>query len=168
MRPLLTRLPAIALLLVSGLVHAAPPSQAQIDQLLEVTRARETTDSMLPQIQASQQQMIQQMLAGKDLSAEGQRKLDAAVDASMKAITALLSWEELQPLYRDLYAQTFDADEVQAMIDFYTSPVGQSMVQKMPQLMQNTMQAIQTRLIPILQDLQRNLEAQAGTGGHTH
>jgi len=168
MRPLLTRLPAIALLCISGLIHAAPPSQAQIDQLLEVTRARETTDGMLPQIQASQQQMIQQMLAGKDLSAEEQHKLDAAVAASMNAITALLSWEELQPLYRDLYAQTFNADEVQAMIDFYTSPVGQSMVRKMPQLMQNAMQAVQSRLIPILQELQRNLEAQAGAGGHSH
>jgi len=41
MRPLLTRLPAIALLFVSGLLHAAPPSQAQVDQLLEITRVRE-------------------------------------------------------------------------------------------------------------------------------
>jgi len=168
MRPLLTRLPAIALLLISGLVHAAPPSQAQIDQLLDVTRARETIDNMLPQIQASQQQMIQQMLAGKELSAEEQRKLDAVVGASMKTITEILSWDELQPLYRDLYAQTFDAEEVQAMIDFYTSPVGQSMVRKMPQLMQNAMQAVQARLLPFLQELQRNLEAQAGGDGHSH
>jgi len=168
MCPLLTRLPAIVLLLVSGLVHAAPPSQAQIDQLLEVTRARETIDNMLPQIQASQQQMIRQMLAGRDLSAEEQRTLDATVASSMNAMARLLSWEELQPLYRDLYAQTFDADEVQAMIDFYTSPVGQSMVQKMPQLMHNAMQAVQSRLMPFLQELQRNLEAQSGSGGHSH
>jgi len=168
MRPLLTRLPAIALLLISGLVHAAPPSQAQIDQLLDVTQVRESIASMLPQIQASQQQMIQQMLAGKAFSEQQQRELDALMATSMNTVARLLSWDELQPLYRDLYAQTFDADEVQAMIDFYTSPVGQSMVRKMPLLMQNAMQAVQARLLPFLQELQRNLEVQAGAGGHSH
>jgi len=168
MRPLLTRLLA-ALLFASAFASAAPPSQAQIDQLLEVTRARETIDSMLPQIQASQQQMIRQMLAGRALSAEEQRTLDATVAASMKTIATLLSWEQLQPLYRDLYAQTFDADEVQAMIDFYTSPAGQSMVRKMPLLMQNAMQAVQARLLPFLQELQRTLEAHADPhAGHEH
>jgi len=164
MRPLLTRLPAIALLLVSGLVYAAPPSQTQIDQLLEVSRARETIDNMLPQIQASQQQMVQQMLAGKELTEQQQREFDAR----MAAVAELLSWDKLQPLYRDLYAQTFDADEVQALIDFYASPAGQGMIQKMPLLMQNVMQAIQAKLIPLLQELQRNLEAQSAAGGHSH
>jgi len=165
--PLLpTRLFAAVLLLACGLVHAAPPSQAQIDQLLEVTRARESIVGMLPQIQASQQQMIQQMLAGRELSAQQQRELDTMVSASMKAVAALLSWDELQPLYRDLYAQSFDAEEVQAMIDFYASPAGQSMVQKMPQLMHNAMQAVQTRLLPLLKELQDNLETHSGAGGH--
>jgi len=168
MRPLLTRLPAILLLLVSGLVHAAPPSQAQIDELLEITRVRESIASMLPQIQASQQQMIRQVLAGRELSEQQRSELDATMSTSMKAVADLLSWDQLQPLYRELYAQTFDAEEVQAMIDFYTSPVGQSMVQKMPQLMQNAMQAVQARLLPFLQELQRNLEAQSGTGGGDH
>jgi len=168
MRPQLTGLIAAVLLLTGGLASAAPPSQAQIDQLLELTRARESIASMLPQIQASQQQMIQQMLAGKELSAEQQRALDATVNTSMDTIARLLSWDELQPLYHDLYTQTFDADEVQAMIDFYTSPAGQSMVQKMPLLMQNAMQAVQGRLLPFLQELQRNLEVQAGAHRHPH
>jgi len=170
MHPLLTRLPAVLLLLISGLVHAAPPSQAQIDELLDITRVRESIASMLPQIQASQQQMIQQVLAGRELSEQQRRELDATMNTSMKAVADLLSWEQLQPLYRELYAQTFDAEEVQAMIDFYASPVGQSMVQKMPLLMQNAMQAVQARLLPFLQELQRNLEAQsgAGAGGHEH
>jgi len=164
-----TRLFAAVLLLACGLVHAAPPSQAQIDQLLEVTRARESIAGMLPQIQASQQQMIQQLLAGKEFSAEQQRALDATVETSMNAVAKLLSWDELQPLYRELYAQTFDADEVQAMIDFYTSPAGQSMVQKMPLLMHNAMQAVQARLLPFLQELQRRLEAQSDPhAGHGH
>jgi len=166
MHLLLARLPAIALLLLSGLVHAAPPTQAQVDQLLEVTRVRESIASMLPQIQASQQQMIRQVLAGRNLSEQQQRELDTTMAASMNTVAQLLSWDELQPLYRDLYAQTFDAEEVQAMIDFYASPVGQSMVQKMPQLMHNAMQAVQGKLLPFLQALQHDLEAQSSAGGH--
>jgi len=168
MRLLLTRLPAIALLLICGLVHAAPPSQAQVDQLLEVTRVRESIASMLPQIQASQQQMIRQVLAGRELSEQQRRELDATMTASMNTVAELLSWEQLQPLYRELYTQTFDAEEVQAMIDFYASSVGQSMVQKMPRLMQNAMQAVQGKLLPFLQELQHKLEAQSGAGGDGH
>jgi len=169
MSTLLPRLFAAALLLAGGLVHAAPPNQAQIDRLLEVTRVRESIASMLPQIQASQQQMIQQMLADRALSEHERHELDAKVAASLKTMATLLSWEQLQPLYRELYIQTFDADEVQAMIDFYASPVGQSMVQKMPVLMHNAMQAVQARLLPLLQELQRELEAQSGEhAGHGH
>jgi len=108
--------------------------------------------------------MVQQMLAGKELTEQQQREFDAL----MAAVAELLSWDELQPLYRDLYAQTFDADEVQALIDVYASPAGQGMIQKMPLLMQNVMQAIQAKLIPLLQELQRSLEAQSGAAGHSH
>jgi len=168
MRRRLPHLPIILLLLLGSIVHAAPPSQAQIDELLEVTHVRESIASMLPQIQASQQQMIRQILANRELSEQQQGELDATMTASMNAVAQLLSWEELQPLYRDLYAQTFDAEEVQAMIDFYASPVGQSMVEKMPLLMQNAMQAIQAKLLPFLQNLQHTLEAQSGQSQDTH
>jgi len=168
----LTRLFAAALLTASAALSAAPPSQAQIDELLEVTRVRESIASMLPQIQASQQQMIQQMLAGRELSADERKTLDATMAASMTTVAKILSWDELQPMYRDLYAKTFEDSEVQAMIDFYSSPAGQSMVKKMPQLMQNAMQAMQGKLVPFLQELQRTLEAQAGAhaagDGHHH
>jgi len=169
MRSLTFRLLAPALLFASSLTSAAPPSQAQIDELLEVTRVRESIAGMLPQIQTSQQQMIQQVLAGKDLSERQQREFDVMMATTMNTMAEILSWEQLQPLYRELYAQTFDAEEVQAMIDFYASPVGQSMVRKMPLLMQNAMQAVQARLLPFLQDLQHKIEGQLDEhAGHGH
>jgi len=172
MRPLTTRLLLTAALFFGGshLVHAAPPTLAQIDELLAVTRVRESIANMLPQLQASHQQMIQQLMAGRELSEQQQRQLDKMMATSMKTVAEILSWEQLQPLYRDLYAQTFDAEEVQAIIDFYASPIGQSMVQKMPLLMQNAMQAVQEKLIPFLQDLQRNIEQTYSDehAGHGH
>jgi len=168
MRLLPSRLLAAVLLVTCGLAHAAPPSQEQIDRLMEVTHMRESITSMLPQIQASQQQMIQQALAGRELSKQQQQQLDAMLETSTKMIAHLLSWDELQPLYRDLYMQTFDAEEVQAMIEFYLSPAGQSMVQKMPLLMQNAMQMVQTKLLPVLQELQQAIEAQTQEHPHPH
>jgi len=160
MRPLPARLLLTAALLLGcgNLVHAAPPTQAQIDELLKVARVRESTADILPHLQASHQQMIQQLMAGRELSERQQQQLDKVMATTMKTVAEFLSWEQLQPLYRDLYAQSFDAEEVQAIIDFYASPAGQSMVQKMPLLMQNAMQAIQERLLPFLQELQRNIE----------
>jgi len=99
-------------------------------------------------------------------SEQQRRALDAVLSTSLQTLSQLLSWEELQPLYRDLYAQTFDAEEVQAMIDFYTTPAGQSMVRKMPLLMNNAMQAVQAKIIPMLQELQRAIAAEQA--GHSH
>jgi len=172
MRLLTARLLLTAALLLGcgNLVHAAPPTQSQIDELLKVTRVRESIANMLPHLQASHQQMIQQLMAGRELSEQQQQQLDKMMATAMKTVAELLSWEQLQPLYRDLYAQTFDAEEVQAMIDFYASPTGQSMVQKMPLLMQNAMQAVQERLIPFLQELQHNIEQAYSDepAGHQH
>jgi len=171
MLPLLTRLSTIVLLLISGLVYAAPPSRVQIDQLLEVTRARETSNSMLPQLQDSLQQIFQQIFQqrlGEELSEQDQRELETMMAALMKRAGDPFSWEQLQTLYRDLYAQAFNADEAQAMIDFYSSPIGQSVAQKMPQLVDNLMQAIEAKMSPFLQKFDRELEAYLDESEHSH
>lgn len=157
------RLALAALLLLSTpLALAAPPSDAQVDRLLSVMRVEQTLQAMLPQIEASQRQMVQQIIAGQPMSAEQQQKLDAIIVKSSAHTREILSWQKMQPLYRDIYQQTFSADDMDAMIGFYGSPAGRNLLDKMPQLMQNTMGAVQKLLVPMLQQLQQDIAAEAG------
>ena len=138
----------------------APADDARIDRLLEVTRAREMLDATLPQIEASQQQMLAQMTAGRELDAAQQQRIDVLLASSSSAVRRALSWENLAPVYRDIYRQTFTGEDIDAIIAFYESPAGQRMLEKMPALMQNTMTAMQRLVVPMLQQMEHDLAAE--------
>jgi len=48
-----------------------------------------------------------------------------------------LSYDKLEPEYIKIYQDTFSEEEIQGMITFYETPVGQSVITKMPLIMQN-------------------------------
>ncbi|WP_187775746.1 DUF2059 domain-containing protein [Luteimonas suaedae] len=160
MKPMFRALALVALLLAAPLASAQQASQAQVDRLLEVMRAQETVDVMLPQVQASQQQMVAQLTAGQEMSEADRAKLEATIAKSNERIAEALSWETLEPLYRDIYAKTFTGEDMDAMIEFYGSPAGQKLLDKMPQLMQNTMTAVQQLIVPMLQQLEQDVREQ--------
>lgn len=152
---------ALLLALSAPMAHAGTaPADAQIDRLLEVMRVRQTLDSMLPQVEASQRQMMEQMTAGQALTDSQRALLDRIVASNARNIRELLTWEKLAPMYRDIYRQTFDAQDMDAMIDFYGSPAGQRVIDKMPQAMQNTMTALQAMLVPAMQKMQQDIAAE--------
>ncbi|MFZ7095004.1 DUF2059 domain-containing protein [Luteimonas dalianensis] len=160
----LTRIFALAVLLAAApLAAAQQPSEAQVDRLLEVMRAKQTLDATLPQVQAMQQQMVAQMTAEEDLDDEERARINRALEATNSTMAELLTWERMGPVYRDIYAQTFTADDVEAMIGFYESPAGQNTLDKMPQLMQNTMNAVQQMVLPLLQQLEQDIAAELAT-----
>jgi len=149
----------LALVLCSWMspAAAAPPSDAQIDQLLEVTRSKATLDAMLPQVEASQQQLIQQMLAGQKLDAKQQALVEKIATRSGTLTREALAWDKMLPVYRQLYGEAFTAEDIQALIDFYRTPAGQRLLDKMPQLMQKTMVAMQQIIVPMMQQLQQEI-----------
>lgn len=157
---------AIALGLLLCLAAEPSPAQdasdAQVDKLLEVMRARQTLDAVLPQVETSQRQMVEQMSDAKSLTPEQRAKLDRLLQKSMGSIRKAMAWEKMEPLYRDIYRRTFTAEDMDAMIGFYGSPAGQKLLDKMPQLMQNTMAGVQKLLVPMLEDMQRDIETELG------
>lgn len=158
-----TRIFALAVLLaVAPLAAAQQPSEAQVDRLLEVMRAKETLDATLPQVQAMQQQMVAQMTADQDLDEEDRARINRMLESTNSSLATVLTWERMGPMYRDIYAQTFTADDVEAIIGFYESPAGQKTLDKMPQLMQNTMNAVQQLVMPLLQQLEQDIAAELG------
>jgi hypothetical protein len=151
---------AMLLALSTPLAFAASPSDAQLDKLLEVMRARSTVDAMLPMVEASQQQMIDQLTANKDLNAQQRETLQRILARSRTSIRDALAWKNLEPIYIDIYRQTFSAEDVEAMVEFYGSATGQRLLDKMPQLVQHTMTAMQKLMVPMLQQLEKDVAAE--------
>lgn len=163
-RPLRLLACAMALAVAAPVAFAAPPSDAQVDELMDVMRVRQTLDAMWPQVEAMQQQAVAQASAGKGLPPREQAEVQATLDRMMANMRATLAWDRVQPVYRDIYARSFDDTDVTALIAFYRSDAGQTLLDKMPQLMQNTMVATQQLMAPALQQMQQEIEAQAAAG----
>ncbi len=160
-RPLRSLVCAVALAVAAPVAFAAPPSDAQVDELMDVMRVKQTLDAMWPQVEAMQQQAVAQVAAGKDLTAGEQAEVQATLDRMMTNMRSMLAWDKVQPVYRDIYARSFDDKDVTALVKFYRSDAGQTLLDKMPQLMQNTMVATQQLMAPAMQQMQREIEAQA-------
>ena len=153
-----------SLLLAAGLVlctsaaAATPPSDADIERLLTASRAQSMLDAILPQMEAMQRQQFDRITAGKDLSAEQKAEIERLHARTSDILRRSLSWEEMRPLYIDVYKKTFSREDVRAMAKFYESPAGKSLLDKTPALMQNLMVAIQQKMTPLMADLQKDLE----------
>ncbi len=146
-----------ALILAPVAANAQDGTPAQADRLMEVMRARETVDAILPQIQMSQQQMLAQLTAGQEIEDAERARLTEVLQTSNARIVEALSWERLAPIYRDIYLKTFTAEDMDAMIGFYSSEAGQKLLDRLPQLMQHTMEAVQTLVMPMLQQMEQDI-----------
>ena len=160
--PLLRRLFASACLaLFATSAFAAPPSDADIERLLKASRAESMLGAILPQMEAMQQQQFQQLTAGKDLTAEQKAEVERIQSRTNEIVRKSLAWEEMRPLYVDVYRKTFTSEEVKAIAKFYESPAGKNLLDKTPALMQNLMLAIQQKIVPMLEELQTELKTVA-------
>ncbi|WP_407463521.1 DUF2059 domain-containing protein [Xanthomonas campestris pv. raphani] len=137
---------------------AQAPSDADVNRLLAASRAQTMLDTMLPQIEAMQQQQFAQLTAQRQLDADQQAQLQRIQDRTRQTVRKALSWSELRPMYVDLYKRSFSREDVIAMAEFYESSAGQSLLDKTPALTQNLMGAIQQKMLPLFTDLQKDLE----------
>lgn len=146
-----------ALLLSAPFAHAAPPSEAQVDRLLQVMDIGRTMDGVLAQMQQATQQLGHSML-GEEATDEQRAKFDKVMADQHALLRRTLTAERLQPVFREVYTDVFTAEEVQAMTEFYSSEAGRGILQKMPQAAGRSMQAMQPLMQEMLQQVRQSLE----------
>lgn len=137
---------------------AAPPSDAELDRLLKASRAESMLSAILPQMEEMQRQQFEQITSGKDLSAEQKAEVERIQSRTNEIVRKTLAWDQMRPLYIEVYKQTFTSEDVRAMAKFYESPAGKNLLDKTPALMQNLMGAIQKKIVPMMEELQTELQ----------
>jgi hypothetical protein len=56
----------------------------------------------------------------------------------------------MKPIYVEIYRDSFDQTEIDGLIAFCRTPVGQSFIEKMPVVMQKSLVAKQTLMAPLM------------------
>ena len=160
MRKLLT----FAALLAALNASAAPASQESVENLLAATKVESMMDSMYVGMEQMMRQGMNQAAQGKPLSAEQQRIFDAVPTKFVAVMREELNWEKMKPLYVQLYRDTFEQDEIDGLVAFYTSPAGKAFVNKMPLVMQKSLalsQSLMQSLIPKMKAAMKDAMAEA-------
>lgn len=151
-------IPALLLgLLASTQAYAAdtPPSEESIHRLMAATDARKTLDSIFETFDSAMNQGVRQGLAGKKMTPKEQAVMDEMRGKLLDVFKEALAWNDMEPMFVQVYQRSLTQAEVDGMIRFYESDAGKAVVRKLPLIMQNTTQLMQERLKTVLPKIQQ-------------
>jgi len=151
----------VSLALVSPVIAAEP---AQLELAQKVIKASQF-DRIFDQMAAQMKQM-----ASGSLNLSNPELTPAQKEAATKTIeeiTTLASDATKAVLQKvdSIYAEVYSESELKAMLAFFASPEGQSMLQKQPQVMQRMMplvQGMQRELMPKIQQIVQKARTESG------
>ncbi len=137
---------------------ARVPTDEEIDRLLAASRAQSMLAAIQPQVEAMQREQFAQLTQGKTLTPQQQTEIQQIQAKTSEIVRQSLAWEQMRPVYLDVYRKTFDDDDVKAMTKFYESKAGQRLLDRTPAVMQSLMVGIQQKMIPQLEALQAEVK----------
>lgn len=158
---------ALSGIFIMFLLLALRPADAQQDQqhqladeILTLTHVAERTQKMfdnLKQMQIAQIDRMKLPPEAHDLATAYREKLGEIMAQEM-------SWPKVKEEYVKVYADTFSAEELRAIVTFYKTPSGQALIAKTPKLLEQSMQIAQRHLqniAPKIRELQKQMIEEA-------
>jgi len=126
---------SIALLMASVSIRAeeTKPSKSEVlaDQLLTLMQVDKLRDADLQEFNTSN---VTETKFYQSMNAQDKETYKLMVEKSRAQSKKLNSWETLKPAYIQAYSETYSEEELQGMIEFYKSPLGQAWTSKQLQL----------------------------------
>ncbi|WP_111859309.1 DUF2059 domain-containing protein [Acinetobacter sp. CFCC 10889] len=153
-------------LLCAGLCSIAPwtfaaqATDQQILKLIEVMKIdqilQQTIQQIRPQIDQQAYVAVQNIVKHEKLSPQEQIVANELADKLFEQNKKSISWDKMQPIYQKIYKDVYNAEEVQAQIDFYSSKVGQSILEKSPIVAQESMKIVNIQLMSTMQAAEKD------------
>jgi len=141
----------------------AKPAEESIRQLFEVMHSSGLLDAYLTQVDTTVRASMQQALAGQQVNPKQKKILEDMGREIGSLVKAELNWSAIEPVMIEVYRDTFSQKEVDGMLTFYRSEVGQAVIAKLPTAMQQSMTSIQGHvktLTPKIVQLEKDTAAQ--------
>ena len=142
-----TALPTLA-------AHAAVPTDASLLKLIKVTKIVETMNDMSSDSEVTElfRQTMLASMPDNELNAAQRKRFDEIILKYSKEMTDKENRESLNKQIIDVYVQSakqhFNQQEVDAQIAFYSSQVGQSIIDKQPAVIKDYM----VKITPIVME----------------
>ena len=154
----------ILALTLAPIARADDASKAtKIGELFALTHVDHLMAQMADGMLAQMNGMMKQQIAGSDLNQKQQAIMSDFSTKVSGMVKAQLAWDKLRPQFTELYATTYTESEIDAILVFYRSPAGQTMLAKLPELNARSLQIGQsqvTTLIPQLRQMSQDFAQQ--------
>lgn len=154
---------------------ADPTVVAATRDMLAALKVRDMMTNMLAQMEQRMPAQVRSTMtasinANPNLSAEQKaeqlKKLDEATKAAAAQAHALFAdptlVDDMIAEMVPLYAETYTLDEIRQLTAFYSSPLGQKMQAKMPELMGRSLEISQRVMMPRIQKAMAQNQALGG------
>src|SRR5579862_7862985 len=115
-------------------VSILPPTRAQVMRFMEVMQVRERTQSILQTEQEQVKTVTHDMLkkTRPDATPEQQARFEKVVESALTEIFANYPIDDVLRDMIPLYQSHFTESDLDQIIAFYSSPVGQKILREMP------------------------------------
>ena len=120
------------------------------EKLMNTLKISEMMTRSLDMMKKMQLNMMAKRLKGQEL-----QNMEELNRSMMDLAAKELNWEKLKDPFINIYAESFTAEELEAMIKFYESPVGKKLVEKQPEMQQKTMQLMQTIMMKLMPEFDK-------------
>jgi uncharacterized protein len=124
------------------------------DRIMTLTNMNKMLDHAKQQVLQIQTQTMNQLDIPED-------KRDDALAFQKKMtekIFEIMSFDNMHKEYVDLFSDVYTVEELKGMITFYESPIGQSMIEKQPLVMNKAIQISQDRMKRMIPEIKRMTE----------
>ncbi len=149
---------SIILMITTMIFLIAPAVAGQKEDLAKEMLNLSDMQKMIDQIVAQVQQMQTAQLKLLSIPEKDQEKVLQFQSKLTKKIFDAMSWDKMEAEYITLFSTVYTVEELKAIVEFYKSPAGQSMLKKQPMLMQKTMQIAQSKIQSLLPELKKMTE----------
>lgn len=141
---------------------AQESTRESVEELLQATNADSVVDNMYAQTDAAMANMAQEL----GITAAEQESFNNYMSRVSALMRQEMSWDRMREPIIDIYLKHYTEKEIQDMLAFYKTETGQSMVSKMPvvinesmQLTQQMLQNFMPKLMVLIEEYQVELQA---------
>lgn len=146
---------AMLLTLLSSQVMADAASHAAAArQLLKLVNADQIAGPWYGQVN----QMFAQRFAETQAPESKKAVLESYQAKADATLNKVVGWDKLEPEMVKLYTKGFSEAELNELIAFYKSPLGQKVLKQMPALFSESMKMTQSKLEPVVPQINQLLE----------
>jgi len=147
------------ILIITAIFFLAVPAVAGekedlAKEMLKLTDMQKMIDQMAAQVQ----QMLTSQLKLQNIPEKDNEKVQQFQKKLSKKILDAVNWDKLEPECIKLFSTVYTEEELKAIVEFYKSPAGQSMLKKQSMLIQMVMQIAQFKIQGLIPELKKMVE----------